>query len=194
MAPETSPLPTRRSAAARSEAASVAMEGFFHASEAMGASRQDAFSGLRALRSAGNRRWSDRECLQALVGRGGLEPPNSAYVSRPTERVGRGHLRFAFARAGRSLTAFGCIANLYSQAGAVAGAARRREADNRIRQEPWGGFMRRSGRTFKPMVQGSNPCAGTTRKLQAARWLRALGACLRGGLEIWHRELGPNSS
>jgi hypothetical protein len=47
-----------------------------------------------------------------------------------------GPLRFAFARAGRSLKAFGCIANLYSQAGAVAGAARRREAENRIRQEP----------------------------------------------------------
>src|SRR6202162_2258602 len=75
--------------------------------------------------------------------------------------VGRGPLRFAFAHAGRSLKAFGCIANLYSQAGAVAGAARSREAENRIRQEPWGGVMRRSGRTFKPLVQGSNPCTGT---------------------------------
>jgi hypothetical protein len=47
--------------------------------------------------------------------------------------VGRGPLRFAFARVGRPLKTFGSIANLYSQAGAVAGAARRRKADNRIR-------------------------------------------------------------
>jgi hypothetical protein len=76
--------------------------------------------------------------------------------------VGRGPLRFAFAGLRRSLKAFGCIANLYSQAGAVAGAARRHEAANRIRQEPWGGVMPRLGRTFKPRVRGSSPRAGTT--------------------------------
>ncbi|MHB8613643.1 MAG: IS110 family transposase [Candidatus Dormibacteraceae bacterium] len=44
--------------------------------------------------------------------------------------------------------ALGCTANLYSQAGAVAGAARRREAANRSRQGAWGGVRRRYGRTF----------------------------------------------
>ena len=53
---------------------------------------------------------------------------------------------------GDSLRAFGCIANLYSQARAVAGATRRREAENRIRQEPWRDVIRWSGRTFNPVL------------------------------------------
>ena len=82
-------------------------------------------------------------------------------VARRSE-VGGGLSVWVLARAGRSLRAFGCIANLYSQAGAVVGAGRRRGAEIRIRQETWEGVMRRSGRTFEPRVRGSSPRAGTT--------------------------------
>ncbi len=54
------------------------------------------------------------------------------------------------------------IAISYSQAGDAEGAGRRREAEHRIPWEPWGGVVRRSGRTFKPRVRGSSPRAGTT--------------------------------
>ena len=120
-----------------------------------------------------------------MVGCGGLEPltPRKAFARR--SEVGRGPLRFAFACAGRSDKASGCIANLYSQAGAVAGAARRREAANRIRPEPWGGVMRRSRRTFNPLP--------TRRSARPAG--SPLGSCRTGaGLSSQTAALRPLSS
>jgi hypothetical protein len=110
------------------------------------------------------------------VGCGGLEPltPRKA-VARRSE-VGRGPSVSASRASGDRSRPSDGIANLYSQTGAVAGGARRREAENRIRQEAWGGVMRRSGRTFKPMVQGSNPCAGTKSEFRAV-WARRVSAC-----------------
>src|SRR5712692_7114363 len=61
------------------------------------------------------------------------------------------------------------IAISYSQAGDAEGAGRRREAEHRIPWEPWGGVVRRSGRTFKPRVRGSSPRAGTTFCIQIRR-------------------------
>jgi len=82
-----------------------------------------------------------------MVGCGGLEPltPREA-VARRSE-VG-------------SLKAFGYIANLYCQTEVPPGARGRRDAENRVQQEAWGGVLRSSEQAFKPRVRGSSPRAG----------------------------------
>ncbi len=94
-------------------------------------------------------------------GCGGLEPltPRKA-VARRSE-AGRVPSVSGSRASGDRKRAFGCIANLYCQAGVPRGARGRRDAENRIRQEAWGGGMLRSGRTLKPRVRGSSPRAGT---------------------------------
>ncbi len=107
------------------------------------------------------RRSSRTERLAILmVGCGGLEPltPREA-VARRSE-VERGP-SVSPSRAGRSLKAFGCIANLYCQAEVPPGARGRRDAENRVQQEAWGGVLRSSEQAFKPRVRGSSPRAGT---------------------------------
>jgi hypothetical protein len=62
--------------------------------------------------------------------------------------------------------------------------------ENRIRWEPWGGVLRSSERAFKPMVQGSNPCAGTNEFSCTQKSVHRLSAS-RVPTQIRDLRLGP---
>jgi hypothetical protein len=95
---------------------------------------------------------SPRE-IGVLVGCGGLEPltPRKTFARR--SEVGRGASPFAFARARRSHKASGYRANLYSQAGAVGGGARRDSNTARA----LGRRYAEVGTDFRPKVEVPNP-------------------------------------
>lgn len=75
------------------------------------------------------------EAMQRLGGLGWTRASYSAEGSRPTKRGREGLPPFRSRPSGDPLKAFGCIANLYCQAGVPRGTAGRRDAENRVREE-----------------------------------------------------------